>query len=410
MVKFCSVESCKNVAEGYCDCKSSNYFCSKHLISHMKQIGAHIFSSVFIDIEDKYKKAMLKDINEKLTFLKQSKIAMKKMCSEIMSTIISKCNKTLEKITEEQNHYRSLIKIIITRSEIERELHKQVIQLQERNQIILPSNLTEINQEINQLFDTNFKLSRQGQDDDDYFWIQSQNLIKINLKTLKRTQSLLTFNLQNTILSCKLPNMKFFVTTQNSENCYIADLQANTLVQLPNSGAHPQYSALCCIGDSVYIIEGSTIQKKFNILTRKWSNISKNPLPRAHTIGGRVLDKMCIASTSGGNGYIYDPNTSKYSSIISLPGGNIIIGHGFILSPNNFYKMQDNDPYKWEMLNYGNSNMGYNMRSINQMCCYCMMNSYVFKREKYIYFCSCDETLFRFDTENYLYERVSYSY
>ena len=132
--------------------------------------------------------------------------------------------------------------------------------------------------------------------------------------------------------------------------------------------------------------------------TKVWGRVSVSPLPEEDTIGASILDKICLASVKPYNGYIYNPGEDTYSDILQLPGGDICIGHGYIFTLSCFYVMTNGDPCSWTAMDY---------KAKDGHCCYCMMNSYVFKKGKYLFFCSCKKILYRFDTEEYVYEKVA---
>ena len=400
----CSSAKCKNIAETYCNCKISNYFCQEHIVLHMKKVGAHLFNSVCRELDDKLKNDILKAISTKLKLMDLIKNEAKKALLEGIDTLIFRYNEALQQITAEQRNYRALMQMIINKGEIERKHYDQLLSLKEQNCINFHFSTVNLKQEIQSLFEYNLTLNCNNQEDDEYFWIDNRGLVKINLETLKMSVSHVDqlnqlnqyyyYGQTQPTYSCKLSANNFFVIDPNSGQYYLLDLKGCTASNITPPEVSCQWPVLAFIEDSVYMIEGNTTGLKYSITAEQWSNISISPLPNGHTIGGRLLNKICLASQSEYNGFIYDPVLNKYSSILKLPGGGIIIGYGYILTEHCFYKMKKNDIFSWDENKY-NSKYGD--------CCCNMKNSYVFNKGMYLYVYNCQEQLFRFDMARHKY-------
>lgn len=142
------------------------------------------------------------------------------------------------------------------------------------------------------------------------------------------------------------------------------------------------------------------ISERYSLISKKWSQIAPLPISSI-TLGSSLFNNLCFIFYDQCPAYSYDPETNQHSIIIqSLPTGNKSVGHRFILTPNNVLKVNGNNINSWSTYNY---------KSKNCDCCYCMMNSYVFKRHKYLYLMKCGKNLLRFNTENLVYEKIDYS-
>ena len=109
-------------------------------------------------------------------------------------------------------------------------------------------------------------------DDIECFWISGQNLTKVNLNTLTKSMHNLQFALSsNYNSSCKLPDRKFFSHSDSSGNCYILDVNNNSLIQIQSFSGSSSMSATGYIDGNVYIINGynQKANEKYNITTKE---------------------------------------------------------------------------------------------------------------------------------------------
>ena len=109
-----------------------------------------------------------------------------------------------------------------------------------------------------------------------------------------------------------------------------------------------------------------------------------------YNVGGVLFDKLCVTYFLEGNPYIYHPETNIYTAEMVLPQGFKIVGHGYIITDNYLYQANKVNPKEWKALQYrkkeGNFNGWHG-------------NSYVFKRNKYLFFLDFGYNLFQIDTE-----------
>ena len=64
---------------------------------------------------------------------------------------------------------------------------------------------------------------------------------------------------------------------------------------------------------------------------------------------------MCITCSSESTPYIFDPETNVYTAQMNIPvNGFKPVGHGYILSSQSIYKVQENNANQWSEIQYQN--------------------------------------------------------
>ena len=281
------------------------------------------------------------------------------------------------------------MKIMIEKSEIDKVEYESGY-LTPESLFDLSYSLEPIRKEINSCFNSAFLYHPE---DEECYWLQTTNLHKINLDTYKKSQQTIQFSFSNNNNSCRLPDKKYFIQNCGSSSCYSIDLKSNTVTQLPNMSTAGHMAAVGCILDTVYVLCGySTVSSDaYNIVTKEWSKIAPCPVTWQANSGGVILNKMCITAHSENNAYIYDPKTNQYSAQIQTPGNNWKpVGHGYILTNQCMFKVQENDTNKWKAIQYisGAPTFGPNHG-----------NSYLFKKGKYLYAIDNAYKVWQIDTE-----------
>ena len=372
----------------------------EHIVGHIKKIGHHMIYSNFIEIKPEVSQGLLKEINQKCKQILHTKSELERFCIEIINFITAKCKIASKRLREELKSYRGIHKLIAERNEIEREIFDK-FNPSTNTSYLIPKDFTSIKEGLSSFFQVHFKQINVKREDKDYFWISQNSLVKIDLDTLKKTQYQVKHS-QEHINSCKLADGTFFVNSVGSVNCYIADLEKNALVEIEKAcPVTTYYGVLACIDSMVYMINGysSSMNEKYDILKKTWSKVAACPLTSHVNTGGIILEKICLTCYNQNKAYVYDPKTDSYSTIMNLAKGYKLVGYGFILTSQGIYKVEDGNLNTWKQIQY---------RAKDSDCCYCMMNTYVFKRGRYMYFCNCSQKLYRFDYKLFEYKIISY--
>ena len=412
MAKKCSYNNCKKKVKSFCDCKSSNFFCSKHIYSHIKQIGKHSIESLFIEIDQDQKNKALLSLNNKIADLAALESKLYQICSEIMENLFIACKEASRKIFDEKKYIKSLIKTLTKKGEAEREdcnketLVKKIIDFERiediKNKCKLLLDIKIIN--IDNIDQNKIEKDNQNEkykDDQELFFIIPNELIKINLDTFEKSRHPVEYS-SSYLGSCKLQDNTFFVYQIHTVNCYIANLENNTLTPVTSCPVSMNWGFTGLIDDFVYLIRTNNppVNEKYNLITKQWTKITISPInTNTHTLGGVINKKLCIAFKDLTTAYIYEPFTNLYKPIPNISGSFRIISHGYILAVQNIYKANNDDEYSWTCI-------PYNYKSKDT--CFCLKNQYVFKRGNYLYFCNCGEDLFRFDIVSYRLENIDY--
>ena len=394
------MDKCKSVSEICCECKTNNSFCVEHIVGHIKKIGHHMIYSNFIELKPEVSQSLLKDLSHKCKQIIQTKSELERFRAEIFNFVSTKCKIVLKRLGDELKSYRNIQKLIAERNEIEREIFDK-LNLGANTNYLIPKDFTSLKESVSSFFQINFKQINVKKEDKEYFWINQNNLVKIDLDTLKKSQFQVKHS-QEHINSCKLPDGTFFVNSVGSTNCYVADLEKNTLVEIEEAcPVTTYYGVLACIDSMVYIINGysSPMSEKYDVLLKTWGKVTACPLTSHVNTGGIILDKICLTCYNQNKAFIYDPKLDSYSSIMNLAKGYKLVGYGYILTSQGIYKIEDGNFNTWKQIQY---------RAKDSDCCYCMMNTYVFKRGRYMYFCNCSQKLYRFDCKLFEYKIVSY--
>ena len=355
-------------------------------------------------VDDNLKEKLLAGINMRCKLLIKLKTEIKKNCIKIIESVNRKCNELTRELNNEKILYDSIKKMLIQNNEIDNVEYGKGFILDEQS-INLEVNITVIQNGINQFFQKNFKIQA---DDSACFWISGNILSKVDLNTFKKTTQTLSATLgRNNNSSCKLSN-KFFIHGNSSNNCYLLDLNTNNFSWIISFSKYSDMSAVGYINDSVYIINGyhNPGNEKYNINTCQWSNIAPCPLNQHYNSGGVILDKMCITCSSESTPYIFDPETNVYTAQMNIPvNGFKPVGHGYILSSQSIYKVQENNANQWSEIQYQNfvpnllgSNLFCASGSQQQFYGDYHENSYVFKKGKYLYVIGTNFKIWQFDT------------
>lgn len=401
MLKKCGVDRCKAIAEICCECKTNNYYCVEHIVNHIKKVGHHMIYSNFIELKPEVSANLLKELAQKCKQILHTKHEMEKLCLEIITFVNSKCRAATKRLKDELKSYRTIHKLIAERNEVEREVYEKFTTIGTSTYLI-PKEFNALKEQIHSFFQNHFKVINLKKEDKDYFWVNQDSFVKIDLDLLKKSQFKVKHS-QEHVNSCKLPDGTFFVNSVGAVDCYIADLDKCTLTPIEKpSPVTTYYGVISCLDNSVYMINGysSPMNEKYDLITKTWEKVSACPLTSHVNTGGIILDKICLTSYNQNNAFVYDPKTDSYTSILSLSKGYKLVSHGFILTSQNVYRLEDNNILTWKPFQY---------RAKDNDCCYCMMNTYVFKRGKYLYFCNCSQKLYRFDMKLFEYKLVSYN-
>lgn len=399
MNKKCSFQSCKKLVEISCECKQSHYHCVDHFVLHVKKVGNHLIHSTFMELKPEYSKKFLKELNQKCTQLAQCKKELKRFCNEFTDHIIKTCENLLENITNDLRHYNSIKKMILERGEVDRDVYNKLTS-SSISIVQIPKDFECLKEGLSSYLEENFKLIEGVKEDDEYFWVIENSFVKINLETLKKNCFNVKSGITSSLNSCKLPDGNFFVNPVGTTDCFVADLDESSLTVIENSPVVTYYGVIACIDEKVFMINGysAPMNEKFDLKTREWGKISNCPLTQHVNTGGIVLEHICLTCYYQNSAYIYSPKEDKYTPILSLPKGYKIVGHGFILTSQWVYKTEDGEVLKWKNFPY---------RAKDSDCCYCMMNTYVCKKDRYLYFCNCSQKLYRFDTKLFEYKMIS---
>ena len=152
MDKVCGIQGCMKIPELYCECKTNNYYCPKHSISHLKQMGKlHYLIPLFISIEGELKENTLKGITLKHAFLVKTKLKMKKRCSDIIELTIQAYRNATKKIKDDQRYYNCIRKMIIETSEMDKEAYESGLFLSDSVHD-LQYNIESLRKDINSCF------------------------------------------------------------------------------------------------------------------------------------------------------------------------------------------------------------------------------------------------------------------
>ena len=403
MSRKCSARVCKNPVQWVCECKMSNYYCTDHLNSHFRKFGCHGLNSLFIELEEDQKAKLLMQMNEKLKRINIIEDEWRNTSTSMIKYILQQFKEVQNRISEAKFHLRSIIKIFLARGEIERANFDKGFDLDSDYFVKI---IKHIRTELKRVFHTyskriNISEKNQYRDDEDYFFIIHNQLVKINLTTMRKVIHSVQYPLRNQ-LSCKLKDGKFFIQECGTLNCYLADLENNSLTKLVNSPVQMSYGYAGCIGDSVYLIQENGVNEKFYLQSQQWGKVAKFPSTgKNYTIGGVINNKICISIVvANATPHIYYPLTDTYKTLQNIPGSIYAIGYGFILSDLNIFEVSDNNELSWNSVLYG---------SDGERPCPCWVNQYIFKRKEFLYFLTCREVLYRFNTKTYSLEIVSVS-
>ena len=271
MARVCETEGCKKVPEYYCECVRTKFFCPKHIALHIKKIGQnHSFNALIFEVEDNQKEMYLKGIDVRCKLLSELKSKIKKSCSEIIDFTIIKCREIMKKLHDEKNFYNSIKKMLLQNNEMDFVEHEKGFILGEQS-INDSMSISVIQNKITNFFQVICEIQNQ-MDDIECFWISGPNLTKVNLNTLTKSMHNLQFALSsNYNSSCKLPDRKFFSHSDSSGNCYILDVNNNSLIQIQSFSGSSSMSATGYIDGNVYIINGynQKANEKYNITTKE---------------------------------------------------------------------------------------------------------------------------------------------
>ena len=244
----------QEVAELYCECKTDNYFCLKHSMNHIKQIGKfHNVSPLFITVEGELKEKAIKGITSRCASIPKAKLDMKNKCREIIEFTMEAFRRSTKKLNEDQKYFNSIRKMIIEKSEVDKEAYESGFILSD-SVIGLTDNLEIIRKEINSCFycESHSTVA----DDEELFWLQDTELHKINLTAVKKSLHTIQFSFINHNNSCKISKDTYFVHNCNSTSCYLIEIKTNTITPLPNMPVPGSTTAVGFILDTVYIICG----------------------------------------------------------------------------------------------------------------------------------------------------------
>lgn len=399
MSKKCGIDGCKNLVEICCECKINNYFCVEHFVVHVKKVGNHLIHSAFMEIKAEQANKTIKEINHRLRQISFIKSELNKFSSELISFVTLKTKKIAANLNSDLHYYTSIKRFIQERGEIDREVYEK-LSSSVQSSVQVPPNLDSVKDELNTFFESQFKLVEGENEDDDYFWIENESLVKINLDKLKKTRKHVNASITSAINSCKLPEGKFFVNSVGTGECYILDVDDGEIAPIENCPVNTYSGVIACIDKQVFMINGysSPMNEKYSLSTKEWTKVATCPLTQHVNTGGVIQDKICLTCYYQNSAYMYDPKTDVYKAFLSLSKGYKIVGHGFILTSQWAYKQDEEKGWK---------NFPY--RAKDSDCCYCMMNTYVFKKGRYLYFCNCSQKLYRFDTKLFEYKIVSYT-
>lgn len=402
VVKKCEYEKCQKNAKSVCDCKSKNLYCAKHLISHISKIGMHPVASIFVEIDEQDKGKILKDIDRQVNGLIEIRNEAGKFCSEMIANLTKNLRNLTNQVSKCVNNYRALKRKIILKGRMQQGELKE-IQV-ERGKKSFGGLLKKNESEDTQIFENALKTTigrEQGADDTCLFGLCSNKLIKVDFDSLRQTEFALQYPAQY-CYSCKLSDGSYFIFSQGSNACYIADVAIPKITQIENGPNLTGWGLMvACIDNAVYAIasNGQKVNHKYDRTTEKWSKFADNPLPNANVYGDALHGKICLTSDQSGNTFLYNPVNDNYVPALVIPEGSPKhVGHGFILSTTNCFKMEDCDSNNWKAYRYS---------AKSEHCCGCMFNSRLFKKDKYLYFFRCGPgTILRFDTELFTYQRV----
>ena len=178
------------------------------------------------------------------------------------------------------------------------------------------------------------------------------------------------------------------------QECYLFDLQSNTVLEIPNMPVSSYYSAVGCILTTAYVINGYghlKANEAYNIVTKEWTKIACCPVDWHANSGGVILNKICITALSESNAYIYDPTTNQYSAQFKIPGNNWKpVGSGFILTNSCMFQVQGIDLNNWKTIQYVSGTPDFS--SYQGI-------SHVFKRGRYLYAIEQYYNIWQIDTE-----------
>ena len=321
----------------------------------------------------------------------------------MVANIIQHFQKVKTRISEAKMYLRSIIKIYLTKGEIEREEFEKGFELDSDYFVkIIKQIRTELDGVLDE-YSKNIDFSQRDyrdRDDEDYFYIIPNQLVKINLTTMKKSIHIVQYPSQYQS-SCKLRDGRFFIQENGSPNCYLADLANNSLTKLVNSPVSMTWGFVGCLRDSVYLIRGNGINEKFDLKSQQWGKIATYSNSGNNTIGGVISNKICISlEVANATPHIYDPLTNTYKPILNITGTIYAIGYGFILSGQSVFKVIDNNELSWNTVSYSSN---------ARFPCFCWSNQYIFKRNEFLYFCTCGQAVYRFNTKTYSLETVSVS-
>jgi hypothetical protein len=352
-----------------------------------------------MELKPELSKKFLKELTLKCNQLSLCKKELKNFSNDFIDHVIKTCNKLTSSLSSELRYYSLIKKMITERSEVDRDVYNHLTSAVS-SQVQIPGDFDELKESLDKFLEDNYKIVEAEKQDDDYFWIYENSLFKIDLETLKKSTSLVKSSITSSLNSCKLPDDSFFVNPVGTTDCFVVDLEETSLTPIESCPVVTYYGVIACLDEKVYMINGysSPMNEVFDLKTKEWGKISNCPLTQHVNTGGMVLEKICLTCYYQNSAYIYDPKLDSYSRILSLNKGYKIVGHGFILTSLWLYKSEDGDVLKWKNFPY---------RAKDPDCCYCMMNTYVCKKEKYLYFCNCSQKLFRFDTKLFEYKMIS---
>ena len=399
MNKKCSFEGCKGLVEISCECKEKHYHCVNHFVFHVKKVGNHLIHSTFMELKPEHSKRTLKELTLRCSQLQTCERELKKFCNQYIDHVIKTCRKLTDSLKNELQYFTKIKKMILERGEVDRDVYNQ-LSSSISSQVQIPGDFNELKDSLDDYLEDNYKIVEGEKQDDDYFWIYENSLFKIDLETLKKSNSTIKSTITSSLNSCKLQDDTYFVNAVGTTDCFLVNLEESSLSPIESCPVITYYGVIASISDKVYMINGysSPMNEVFDLKTREWSKISNCPLTQHVNTGSQILERICLTCYYQNSAYIYDPKVDSYTKILSLSKGYKIVGHGFILTSLWAYKIEDGDVLKWKNFPY---------RAKDTDCCYCMMNTYVCKKEKYLYFCNCSQKLYRFDTKTFEYKMIS---
>ncbi|OMJ66592.1 hypothetical protein SteCoe_36515 [Stentor coeruleus] len=419
MASKCEYNDCKKLVEYFCECRENATFCAKHVNNHLRRPGKHFCESMLIEYQSEEERdSALKCINESMKLLKKFRSEIALLGLKIAQNVEKAMNKAVLEIALKIKHFAGMKNMILASGRIAKDDHSLL-----QNTSINPVanfNISHVVEKIDDFFESIIKSTAKiGEIENDFFesitkstemigeienddkmlfWIYETSVYELDFDTLKKSKVSVSYNLSYNH-SCRINEDEYFVISEGSSSCYKYNISTNSLIQEQNLTGSLSWGGVEHCNGFIYVFGGrNKVFQKYDLKKKQWFPIANTPFSNTDTKASCIEGKLCITSSSYNVLYMYDHKADQYSNIYTFQSSDInLMGRNYVIGCGKLYKHSGGDIKNWV---YYNTSCPF---------CFCLQNSHLFFRGKYIYFLNCRAVLFRVDTENFAITNVSYS-